>query len=234
MKFRRWLNQMIAPLGYQVTKAGVQQARPGFNLYQYVGRDGQFDYEAYRRIQVEGNKRKIQQTWALEENIHFLCGYLQTHLATLNFGLCHGTRRGCEQSWFAERLNCRVLGTEISDTAAEFPDTIQWDFHETKPEWIGAVDFIYSNAFDHSYDPEKCLNAWLSCLRPGVLCLLEHTSGHDPAGASPLDPFGADLVQMPYLITTWGKGTYSVREIIPAPAKPEGVEHAVFIVIQKH
>ena len=26
-------------------------------------------------------------------------------------------------------------------------------FPEVKPEWIGKADFIYSNSFDHSYDP---------------------------------------------------------------------------------
>jgi hypothetical protein len=47
------------------------------------------------------------------------------------------------------------MGTEISDTAGQFPYTIQWDFHKTKAEWIDATDFIYSNCFDHSYDPQK-------------------------------------------------------------------------------
>lgn len=41
---------------------------------------------------------------------------------------------------------------------------------------IDATDFVYSNSFDHSYDPEKCLNAWMSCLKKGGICILEHTS----------------------------------------------------------
>ncbi|MBK6621188.1 MAG: hypothetical protein IPG32_10020 [Saprospirales bacterium] len=52
-------------------------------------------------------------------------------------------------------MNCEVIGTEISDSASKFSHTIEWDFHEVKPEWIGRADFIYSNSFDHSYDPEN-------------------------------------------------------------------------------
>ena len=99
-----------------------------------------------------------------------------------------------------------MIGTEISDTATQFPKTIQWDFHETKPEWLEATDFIYSNSFDHSYDPEKRLDAWMSCVRTGGLCILEHSDQDGPLGAREFDPFEADIAVMPYLITAWGKG----------------------------
>jgi hypothetical protein len=41
------------------------------------------------------------------------------------------------------------------------------------PDWLAKVDFIYSNSFDHSYDPEKCLNTWIDSLRIGGLCILD-------------------------------------------------------------
>jgi hypothetical protein len=165
------------------------------------------------------------------DNIKFLAEYLTTIISNPEFGICHGTRRGNEQKWFRENLNCEVIGTEISSTADQFAHTIQWDFHETKPEWIEAVDFIYSNSFDHSYDPEKCLNAWMSCLKKGGICVLEHSSGHRKSTC--LDPFGADIVAMPYLITSWGKGKYGVREILDVPSKKDSLEYLKFIVIQK-
>jgi len=140
---------------------------------------------------------------------------------------------GKEQEWFRKYLNCEVIGTEISPTAEHFPHTIQWDFHEAKDEWIDATDFIYSNSFDHSYDPEKCLNVWMSCVRTGGLCILEHSPEHGPSGTSELDPFGADIVQMPYLILTWGKGKYGVREFLQAPSKQEDHEYLCFIVVQR-
>jgi hypothetical protein len=126
-----------------------------------------------------------------------------------------------------------VIGTELSETAKDFPHTIQWDFHEAKSEWLGITDFIYSNSFDHSYDPERCLNVWISCLKKGGLCILEHTSGHTARATSEMDPFGADLVQMPYLIAKWGKGHYAARQLLNAPAKHPDNEYTVFIIIQK-
>jgi hypothetical protein len=212
------------------------QPRTSFTLHQYRKPDGSFDYEQYRRVQVEGNHRKLANVWVVEENIAFLANYLRRLQPT--FGICHGTRRGKEQEWFRKHLQCEVIGTEISDTAAQFPHTIQWDFHEVKPEWVGAVDFIYSNSFDHSYDPEKCLNAWMSCLRPGGVCILEHSNMHDTMGASELDPFGASINLMPYLVVTWSKGKFAVREIIDAPSdeavRPheDSQRYLQFIVIQ--
>jgi hypothetical protein len=174
--------------------------------------------DEYRRVQTLGNKQKLHRVWAVEENIQYLSEYLVKRLGAPRLGICHGTRRGAEQCWFRKYLcNCDVFGTEISDTASQFPHTIQWDFHNVKDEWVGKMDFIYSNSFDHTYDPEKCLNAWMSCVRSNGLCILEHSAMDDESGASQLDPFGANLVQMPYLIAGWGKGKYAVREILPAP-----------------
>ncbi|WDT79188.1 MAG: hypothetical protein MPW14_18850 [Candidatus Manganitrophus sp.] len=172
MSVRRVLNGFLRPFGYKVAKFTPEadmepEIHHGFTLYNYRTEDGKFDYEKYRQIQTEGNKKKIDRVWVQEENIDFLSRYIAERIGTPQFGICHGTRRGLEQSWFGARLKCKVIGTEISDTAAQFPNTIQWDFHEVKQEWVGAVDFIYSNSFDHSYDPEKCINAWMSCVKPG-------------------------------------------------------------------
>jgi hypothetical protein len=215
-----------------------REPKPPVTQYQYLKDDGSFDYERYRRIQTEGNRQKIHITWAVEPNIAFLANYIQG-LMVPTFGICHGTRRGDEQTWFRKHLNCEVIGTEISDTATSFPNTIQWDFHDVKPEWIGGVDFIYSNALDHSYNPEKCLNAWMTCLRPGGVCIIEHSTLHDTSAADELDPFGASIFLMPYLIARWGNGRYFVRQILDAPdtstVRRFGVKSNVclnFIVIQ--
>ncbi len=183
-------------------------------------------------MQEEGNKKKIDTIWVIEENIQYLSEYIKTHNKNPRFGLCHGTRRGKEQEWFRKYLNCDVIGTEISETADRFPNTIQWDFHEVKPEWLESVDFIYSNSFDHSYDPEKCLKAWMSCLSKRGICILEHSSDHEPQEANELDPFGADFHLMTYLVTTWGDGKFGVRKILKAPHKRANVSYINYIVIQ--
>ena len=217
--------------GYEITRLDPIGRKNGFQLYGYKGPDGQFDYEKYKQVQTAGNREKLGQIWALEENIAFLADYLTKRLGRVRFGLCHGTRQGKEQEWFKKYLGCDVLGTEISDTAEQFPHTIRWDFHEVKPEWIGAADFVYSNSFDHAYDPERCLDAWMSCVREGGVCVIEHSNVDE--FATELDPFGADISLMPYLVLTWGKGQYCVREIIDAPAKNPLLDYVRFLIVQK-
>lgn len=231
---KRLAGGLLARFGYELRELPEhREVTQGMTLYKYLKEDGSFDYEKYRRIQTEGNRRKLEYIWADEENIAFLSRYIVDVSGAPKFGICHGTRRGKEQEWFRKYLGCEVIGTEISDTAEQFPHTIRWDFHEARLEWIDATDFIYSNSFDHSYDPEKCLNSWMSCIRPGGLCILEHSNFHAPEGTCELDPFGADIVTMPYLISTWGKGKYAVRELIRAAKKKEDLAYLYFIAIQR-
>ncbi len=210
------LSRAAQRLGYRLAPAEAPDSAL-YVLHQYKDASGEFDYARYRRVQTEGNRRKIETVWVQRENIVFLAALIRERMPVPTFGLCHGTRRGLEQQWFGEELGCPVLGTEISDTATQFPDTIQWDFHEAKDEWLGAADFVYSNSFDHAHDPEKALGSWMRCLKPGGLCILEHSTRHGPEGASELDPFGADLFVLPYLVLRWGRGRYAVRELLDAP-----------------
>ena len=205
---KRFVNAILSKLGYEIRGIQNRDESPGFVLHRYLRKDGSFDHERYRRIQDAGNKRKINNIWVIEENIAFLSQYIKGLIQSPKFGICHGSRRGKEQEWFRKYLGCEVIGTEISDTAGSFPHTIQWDFHDVKIEWLDQVDFIYSNSFDHSYDPEKCLNTWMSCLRRRGICIIEHSSCHDPMRANELDPFGAELLLMPYFITVWGQGKF--------------------------
>ena len=48
-----------------------------------------------------------------------------------------------------------------------------------------------------------------------------------------MDPFGADIIHMPYLITIWGDGRYFLREILRAPSQREGQGHTSFLAIQR-
>ena len=224
---------LLRQLGYEIRGIPAAHEPRGYLLYRYVKNDGSFDYDRYRQIQTAGNHAKIEKVFAIENNIIFLSNYIRETIGQPHLGICHGTRRGKEQEWFRQNLKCDVIGTEISDTATDFPHTIQWDFHETKPEWAGAVDFIYSNALDHSYDPEKCLDAWMSCLANNGLCILEHSRDHGTHTLTELDPFRADLYLMPYLIAKWGKGRYGIREILDAPEQTHNGAFSSFIVIQR-
>lgn len=158
----------------------------GFNLYRYP------DYKTYREIQIEGNRRKIDWQFVPESHIKLLAKFVDEIVGPVRFGLCHGTRSGKEQSWFSKALegDAEVIGTEISDTAAKFPHTVQWDFHEVNPEWVGKADFVYSNSWDHAYDPLRAFDCWLGSLRSGGILLLDYTHGHTARKANQLDTFG--------------------------------------------
>jgi hypothetical protein len=231
---KKLINNILNTFGYEVRST---QAKPpesvGFKLVDYRKDDGSFDYERYKQVQQEGNLQKLENNWVLEGNIKFLSDYLKNTISPISFGICHGTRRGNEQKWFRDCLHCEVIGTEISDSASQFPHTIQWDFHKSNPDWLGKADFIYSNSFDHSFNPEACLNTWIDSLKIGGLCILEHSNLHAPEGANELDPFGAEIEIMPYLITKWGKGRFFVREILDAPEKNPNLKYLQFIVIER-
>jgi hypothetical protein len=228
------LDTIMRKFGYASERKGHAHDSPElYSIYRYLDEDGSFDYQLYRDIQIAGNKQKIEKVWVIEKNIEFLSSYLKENLEFPKFGICHGTRRGKEQEWFTKHLGCEVIGTEISDTATQFANTIQWDFHEVKSEWLDSADFIYSNSFDHTYDPENCLNAWMSCLKKNGLCILEHSSLDQYACIDPLDAFGANIIVMPYLIALWGKGRFGVRQILDAPRKNQNLGFLKFIVIQR-
>ena len=183
-------------------------------LFNFRNQEGDFDYELYKNIQVQGNKNKESTVFVEKENIKFLAEKILYHRPECAFGICHGTRQGLEQKWFSRYLNCPVIGTEISDTAHKYENTIEWDFHQIKDEWISEADFIYSNSWDHSYDPEHCFRQWVRCLKPGGLMMLEHSSQHTPNTANRLDPFGAQFAELVTLLARWGRGHFFVREIV--------------------
>ena len=149
----------------------------------------------YTDCQIRGNKQKLKVSWVRRNVIEAIADYIKSRMHP-TFGICHGTRMGREQAWFRELLGIDVIGTEISDTATQFPHTIQWDFHYAKKEWLGAVDFIYSNSLDHSHSPRECVETWLSCLRPEGLCFIEWSKYHGIHHVNWMDCFGASIEEM--------------------------------------
>lgn len=177
-------------------------------LYRYRNRFGLPSYRKYREAQIAGNSRKLDKQWIDENSIKWLSEIVLQKIGQPEFGLCHGTRRGKEQEWFAKYLGCKVLGTEISASATKFPNTIEWDFHDVKEEWVGRCDFIYSNSWDHGYSPNKMFRAWMSCVRPGGLLILTHTKAHNVI--SETDPLGMTFEELRELLDRLGHGTWNL------------------------
>ena len=173
-------------------------------------------YRTYREIQQAGNIEKLDAVFASQENIAYLARFAEQRLGQVGFVLCHGTRNGAEQRWFKEALSGspKVIGTEISDTATQFPDTVQWDFHELNPEWEGKADVIYSNSWDHSIDPDRMFTSWMKSLSPRSVMMIEHTIFHLGTHADALDPFGATRDGIIALLNRIGGGTFEVSEVL--------------------
>lgn len=149
-------------------------------------------YDEYLEQQVDAYHRKLYtHQCALEENIQILSDYLAGRRGSEVKGLCHGVRSGLEVGWFEKHLpGALVLGTDIGSAAGD--KVIQWDFNKENKKWVGYFDFVYSNSFDHAYDPQQTLNIWLEQLKPDGLLLIEH-NGRDE-GANRTDCTGMNMV----------------------------------------
>ena len=143
------------------------------------------DYNHYVEAQERTNKEKLDWVYVSKKIIQKIADDKKT----ADNILCHGTRNGAEQKYFQEFFkDAYIIGTEISSTAHMFPMTIQHDVTIEKPEWIGKFDIIYSNAFDHSINPEKTISVWANQLNTTGRLYLEYSEtqsiGND---ADPLD-----------------------------------------------
>lgn len=190
-------------------------------FYQHDYREG---YAAYRATQIRWNKAKLAKVWADAQTLEAIASDIDRR--GLRKGICHGARNGFEVRWLAERLKTDVVGTDISETAAQFGLVVH-DFHDRREDWIGKFGFIYTNSLDQAFDPEKALTAWLEQLTPNGCIYIEHTMLHSPVGASEMDPFGAHPLIMPYLIHKWGGRLNDIIEL-----KTLGKGHVWVFVVQ--
>ena len=162
------------------------------------------NYEEYKKKQIEANVRKLDRTWVDPASLKNVMKYIHDNLNVKPRKIiCHGRRRGLEQEYildyFKDIKDLDVIGTEISHTATEFPNTIQWDFHDVKDEWVGSIDIIYSNSFDHSIKPRECLDTWMSCFKQKGICVIEYST-HTDHKICETDPFAATLHEYKDLI----------------------------------
>ena len=112
------------------------------------------DYDDYVEAQTWTNKEKLTWRYVKPHTIKRIC----EHKPYPAFIICHGTRNGTEQKYFKDNYpNAYVIGTEISETATQFPMTLHHDFTFPIEKWIGKADIVYSNSFDHTIDPEKII-----------------------------------------------------------------------------
>jgi len=157
------------------------------------------DYDHYVEMQTEANKKKIDWRYVKPETVKRIVDHFRKNFdGDPKAIICHGTRNGGEQQFFQGHFpNAEIVGTEISETAEQFPMTVQWDFTKQKDEWIGKHDIVYSNSFDHSIDPEETLRVWTEQLTPNGILYIEYSEQQSESSAyDPLDATNKEVVKM--------------------------------------
>ena len=173
-------------------------------------------YEEYARVQIHWNKEKLDNIWADEATLIRVKDILVGEFGDMKKikGICHGTRNGFEQNFLRSLSESfDVIGTDISETAKDYDNSVQWDFHDVNPAWSGSQNFIYTNSLDQSWKPHVAVETWLSQLNENGILIIEHTDLHGPSGASEMDPFGVKPTVMPYVLTMWFGSQF--RLVIP-------------------
>ena len=201
------INQMLFKLGYRISK--VNNTGELVKIYKYK------NYDEYKETQISYNKKKIEHVWADEKTLEKISEFLLENVSTgIIKGICHGSRNGFEQNFFNKKKNkFHVIGTDISDTAENYKDSVTHDFHEEKKEWLNNFDFVYSNSLDQSFDPRKALQAWLNQLKKNGFLIIEHTDQHGVIASGKMDPFGVEANFFPYLLSDWFDHSISIKII---------------------
>lgn len=195
-KLKTLIQMPLKAIGYKVVRDV-----PYVYLHQYGS------YEEYAAGQVLYNKAKLDQVWADESTLSAVAHRLrQHHSGSVGDvkGVCHGSRNGYEVQVLKRLLGVAqdgaIVGTDISDTAPNFPDMVQWDFHDPNPDFTDRFDFIYTNSLDQAWKPFAALETWLDQLNANGLLFIEHTRSHGVEGAGEMDPFGVLPEFMPYVL----------------------------------
>src|SRR6056297_3253838 len=98
------IKSAVRTVGYEINAIEHENVAL-YTLHEFRHDDGSFDYEHYRKVQTEGNRKKIESVWVREPNIQFLSDYITRLCGHPGCGICHGSRRGKEQEWFRKYLD---------------------------------------------------------------------------------------------------------------------------------
>ena len=158
------------------------------------------DYDEYKQVQAAANELKFHNVFAEDPELRRIASHFSARVKNARTGLCHGVRNGYEVRVFRRMLpGVDIIGTDIAETAAKVPHSIVWDMHDVKPEWRSAVDFMYSNSWDHTYDPEKLFANWSECLSENGRLYLPYNDLQSERGVTEttkIDVFGCSVDEL--------------------------------------
>ena len=226
IRIKDLINKTLIKFGYRISK--INTTGELFKIHKYK------NYDEYKDTQIFFNKQKINKVWADENTLKIISNFLKENIKSEKIkGLCHGSRNGFEQKCFINEIpNAEVIGTDISETANDYDNSIVHDFHDEKKDWIENFDFVYSNSLDQSYDPEKALNTWINQVKKDRYVIIEHSDQHGVISSGKMDPFGVEANFFPYLLTEWFGHKISLK-IIKSIKKNKNDAPVYFFIMKK-
>ena len=193
------------------------------------------NYEEYLATERKGSQYRMNRgANAIEEETSKIIAYFHANKDRSPMHcICHGARAGVEIQQIKKFVpkDAIVIGTDVfaKDTSC----VIEWDYHETKPEWNRAFDLVYSNSLDHSPKPKECLTTWLGQLKDnGLLSLVwtfAHTLEERPLPYPGGDCFGAGLHEYIQLIQQAGG---EIQDLLWCPIERKN-DHVVILASPK-
>jgi hypothetical protein len=176
-------------------------------------------YDEYKDAQVAGNRLKFHNVYAEDPELSRIASHFSARHAGTGRGLCHGVRNGYEVRVLRRLMpGLDIIGTDIADTVSAIPNCIVWDMHETKPEWTGAIDFMYSNSWDHTYDPAVLFRRWSGCLSTGGRLYLPYTELQSERGVTErtkIDVFGCSLNELVDIV----RQSFDLEDLLEVPPR---------------
>jgi len=112
-----------------------------------------------------------------------------------------------------------VIGVELNPIGAR-RDVWVGSYDALPESWAGAFHVVFTNAFDHAYEPEATVACWKRVMTPGGYIVLDYPGGQDSA---PIDPvgevtledvrrlFGGELIYYAARGSEWTYSTYILR-----------------------
>ena len=161
------------------------------------------DYDEYVKAQINKYELKRNNVWVNNKELNQIATIIDKRMKKMGInlkeGICHGVRTGYEVEYLQNKfIDAKIYGSEIAESRND--RIYKMDFHEIPDDWYERFDFVYSNSFDHSYDPEKCLDAWMDSLHSLGVCII-HWMATNARTINDSDCFAGTLADYRKLIT---------------------------------
>ena len=166
---RRW-RQLAGILAFNARSGNRWKTQPdGFRQREYAS------YEQYVRHQ----QSKLNHLDLTKYDVEYrrLLGERLRNLPVLKRGatvLCLGARLGTEVKAFID-LGCFAVGLDLNP-GRENKFVVQGDFHQVQFA-TASVEVVFTNSFDHVFDPEKMIGEIKRVLKPGGALIIEAIHG---------------------------------------------------------